>query len=100
MENTDVFLGSPICVENDDSDYIKEKEDEISSDVQINTIVMPIRITFDNPIDFNDHFSKRKDLKKDLTISFDSTTTSILPHPSLDVDWPFTVVSRCLLSVL
>ncbi|GKA70080.1 hypothetical protein Tco_0776144 [Tanacetum coccineum] len=51
---------------------------------------MPIRITFDNPINFNDHFSKPKDLKKDLTISFDSTTTSILPHPLLDSDSPFT----------
>ncbi|GJU49572.1 hypothetical protein Tco_1219127 [Tanacetum coccineum] len=69
---------------------IKEKEDEISRDVPINIIVMPIQITFDNPIDFNDHFSKRKDLKKDLPISFDSTTTSILPHPSLDSDSPFT----------
>ncbi|GJW37155.1 reverse transcriptase domain-containing protein [Tanacetum coccineum] len=69
---------------------IKEKEDEVSSDVPIHTIVMPIRITFDNPIDFNDHFSKPKDLKKDLTISFDSTTTSILPHPLLDSDSPFT----------
>ncbi|GJU29842.1 hypothetical protein Tco_1173431 [Tanacetum coccineum] len=69
---------------------IKEKEDEISSDVPIDTIVMPIQITFDNPIDFNDHFSKPKDLKKDLPISFDSTTTSILPHPSLDSDSPFT----------
>ncbi|GJW98965.1 hypothetical protein Tco_0180773 [Tanacetum coccineum] len=47
---------------------IKEQVEEVSSDVQINTIVMPIRITFDNPIDFNDHFSKPKDLKKDLTI--------------------------------
>ncbi|GKB54986.1 reverse transcriptase domain-containing protein [Tanacetum coccineum] len=54
---------------------IKDKEDKTSSDVPIHTIVMPIRITFDNPIDFNDHFSKPKDLKKDLTISFDSTTT-------------------------
>ncbi|GJX52419.1 hypothetical protein Tco_0280788 [Tanacetum coccineum] len=53
---------------------IKEKEDEVSSDVPIDTIVMPIRITFDNPIDFNDHFSKPKDFKKDLTISFNSTT--------------------------
>ncbi|GJT51802.1 reverse transcriptase domain-containing protein [Tanacetum coccineum] len=69
---------------------IKEKEDQVSSDVPIHTIVMPIRITFDNPIDFNDHFSKPKDLKKDLTISFDSTTTSILPHPLLDSDSPFT----------
>ncbi|GJU82929.1 reverse transcriptase domain-containing protein [Tanacetum coccineum] len=69
---------------------IKEQVEEVSSDVQINTIVMPIRITFDNPIDFNDHFSKPKDLKKDLPISFDSTTTSILPHPSLDSDSPFT----------
>ncbi|GJX95186.1 hypothetical protein Tco_0349772 [Tanacetum coccineum] len=66
---------------------IKEKEDEISSDVQIHTIVMPIQITFDNPIDFNDHLSKPKDLKKDLPISFDSTTeSSILPHPLLDSD--------------
>ncbi|GKB86886.1 reverse transcriptase domain-containing protein [Tanacetum coccineum] len=40
---------------------IKEKEDEVSSDVPIYTIVMPIRITFDNPIDFNDHFSTPKD---------------------------------------
>ncbi|GJR46610.1 hypothetical protein Tco_1314713 [Tanacetum coccineum] len=51
---------------------IKGKEDKVSSDVPINTIVMPIRITFDNPIDFNDHFSKPKDLKKDLTVTFDS----------------------------
>ncbi|GJY50574.1 hypothetical protein Tco_0441421 [Tanacetum coccineum] len=70
---------------------IKEKEDEISSDVQIHTIVMPIQITFDNPIDFNDHLSKLKDLKKDLPISFDSTTeSSILPHSLLDSDSPFT----------
>ncbi|GJZ37751.1 hypothetical protein Tco_0583942 [Tanacetum coccineum] len=70
---------------------IKEKEDEISRDVPINIIVMPIQITFDNPVDFNNHFSKPKDLKKDLTISFDSTTTSILPvNPSLDSDSPFT----------
>ncbi|GKF54064.1 hypothetical protein Tco_0160974, partial [Tanacetum coccineum] len=69
---------------------IKETEDEVSSEIPIDTIVMPIRITFDNPIDFNDHFSKPKDLKKDLTISFDSTTTRILPHPLLDSDSPFT----------
>ncbi|GJZ38200.1 reverse transcriptase domain-containing protein [Tanacetum coccineum] len=71
---------------------IKEKEvEEVSSDVPIHTIVMPIQITFDNPIDFNDHFSKPKALKKDLTISFDSTTeSSILPHPLLDSDSPFT----------
>ncbi|GJS05223.1 reverse transcriptase domain-containing protein [Tanacetum coccineum] len=70
---------------------VKEKEDEVSSDVPIHTIVMPIRITFDNPIDFNNHFSKPKDLKKDLTISFDSTTkSSILPPPLLDSDSPFT----------
>ncbi|GJX54577.1 reverse transcriptase domain-containing protein [Tanacetum coccineum] len=69
---------------------IKEKEDKVSSDVPINTIVMPIRITFDNPIDFNDHFSKPKDLKQDLPISFDFITTSILPPPLLDSDSPFT----------
>ncbi|GKA97741.1 reverse transcriptase domain-containing protein [Tanacetum coccineum] len=70
---------------------IKEKEKEVSSDVPIHTIVMPIRVTFDNPIDFNDHFSKPKDLKKDLPISFDSTTeSSIFPHPLLDSDSPFT----------
>ncbi|GKE15998.1 hypothetical protein Tco_1423575, partial [Tanacetum coccineum] len=63
---------------------IKEKEDEVSSDVPIHTIVMPIRITFDNPIDFNDHFSKPKDFNKDLTVSF------ILPSPLLDSDSPFT----------
>ncbi|GJW62512.1 reverse transcriptase domain-containing protein [Tanacetum coccineum] len=68
---------------------IKEKEDEVSSEISIDTIVMPIRITFDNPIDFNDHFSKPKDLTKDLPISFDSTTTSILP-PLLDSDSSFT----------
>ncbi|GKF42289.1 hypothetical protein Tco_0125631, partial [Tanacetum coccineum] len=55
---------------------------EVSDDVPTHIIVMPIRITFDNPIDFNDHFSKPKDLKKELTVSFDSTTeSSILPHP-------------------
>ncbi|GJU36905.1 hypothetical protein Tco_1185259 [Tanacetum coccineum] len=69
---------------------IKENEEEVSSDVPINTIVMPIKITFDNPIDFNDHFSKPKDLKKDLTVSFDSSESSILPPPLLNSDSPFT----------
>ncbi|GKE85628.1 hypothetical protein Tco_1559370, partial [Tanacetum coccineum] len=68
----------------------KEKEDEVSSDVPIATIVMPIRITFDNPIDFNDHFSKPKDFQKDLTVSFDSSESSILPPLLLDSDSPFT----------
>ncbi|GJZ29212.1 reverse transcriptase domain-containing protein, partial [Tanacetum coccineum] len=68
---------------------IKEKEDEVSSDVPIHTIVMLISITFDNPIDFNDHFFKPKDLKKDLTVSFDSSESSILPSPLLDSDSPF-----------
>ncbi|GKA13945.1 reverse transcriptase domain-containing protein [Tanacetum coccineum] len=69
---------------------VKENDDEVSSDIPIHTIVMPIRITFDNPIDFNDHFSKPKDFKKDLTVSFDSTESSILPSPLLDSDSPFT----------
>ncbi|GJW81855.1 reverse transcriptase domain-containing protein [Tanacetum coccineum] len=69
---------------------IKDNEVEISSNVPIDTIVMPIRITFDNPIDFNDHFSKPKDFKKDLTVSFDSSESSILPSPLLDSDSPFT----------
>ncbi|GKD87772.1 reverse transcriptase domain-containing protein [Tanacetum coccineum] len=63
---------------------------EVSSDVPIHTIVMPIRITFDNPIDFNDHFSKPKDFQKDLTVLFDSSESSILPPPLLDFDSPFT----------
>ncbi|GJS60417.1 hypothetical protein Tco_0655201 [Tanacetum coccineum] len=70
-------------------DDIKMKDDKVSSDVPINTIVMPIRITFDNSIDFN-HFSKPKDLKKDLTVTLDSTESSILPPPLLDFDSPFT----------
>ncbi|GKE48707.1 hypothetical protein Tco_1479965 [Tanacetum coccineum] len=69
---------------------IKEKEDEVSSDILINTIVMPIRITFNNPIDFNDNFSKPKDFKKDLTVTLDSSESSILPPPLLDSDSPFT----------
>ncbi|GKF40877.1 hypothetical protein Tco_0124219 [Tanacetum coccineum] len=51
---------------------------------------MLIRITFDNPIDFIDHFSKPKYFKKDFTISLDSTESSILPPPLLDSDSPFT----------
>ncbi|GKC46225.1 hypothetical protein Tco_1063947, partial [Tanacetum coccineum] len=69
---------------------IKEKEDEVSSDFPIHTIVMPISITFENPIDFNDHFSKPEDFKKDLTVSIDSTESSILPSPLLDSNSPFT----------
>ncbi|GJX24388.1 reverse transcriptase domain-containing protein [Tanacetum coccineum] len=69
---------------------IKEKEDVVSSDFPINTIVMPIRITFENPIDFNDHFSKPKDFKKDLTVLLDSIESSILPPLLLDSDSPFT----------
>ncbi|GJW14940.1 reverse transcriptase domain-containing protein [Tanacetum coccineum] len=69
---------------------IKEKEDEVSSEIPINTIVMPIQITFDNPIDFNDHFSKPKELKKELTVLFDSSDSSILPLPLVDSDTPFT----------
>ncbi|GKC50385.1 reverse transcriptase domain-containing protein [Tanacetum coccineum] len=60
---------------------IKEKEDEVSSDVPLNTIVI---------IDFNDYFSKPKDLKKDLTVALDSTESSILPPPLLDSGSPFT----------
>ncbi|GKD60971.1 hypothetical protein Tco_1298480, partial [Tanacetum coccineum] len=71
-------------------EQIKIEEDKVSSQIPINTIVMPVRITFDNPIDFNDHFSKPKDLKKDLTVAFDSTESSILPPPLLDSDSPFT----------
>ncbi|GJS58460.1 hypothetical protein Tco_0653244 [Tanacetum coccineum] len=86
LHKTPKLLSRPQEVEE-----IKEKEDEVSSDVPIHTIVMPMRITFDNPIDFNDHFTKPKDLKKDLTISFDSTTeSSILPPPLLDSDSPLT----------
>ncbi|GKC84759.1 reverse transcriptase domain-containing protein, partial [Tanacetum coccineum] len=66
------------------------QDDKVSSDVPIKTIVMPIRITFDNPIDFIDHFSKPNDLKKDLTVALDSTESSILPPPLLDSDSPFT----------
>ncbi|GJR46607.1 reverse transcriptase domain-containing protein [Tanacetum coccineum] len=68
---------------------IKIEEDKVSSDVPINTIVMPIRITFDNPIDFN-HLSKPKDFKRDLTVALDSTKSSIFPPPLLDSDSPFT----------
>ncbi|GJW75923.1 reverse transcriptase domain-containing protein [Tanacetum coccineum] len=78
-------LSSPQAVEE-----MKIEEDKVSSEIPIDTIVMPIRITFENPIDFNDHFSKPKDLKKDLTISLDSTESSILPPPLLDSDSPFT----------
>ncbi|GKC33182.1 hypothetical protein Tco_1040476, partial [Tanacetum coccineum] len=73
-----------------EGDEIKENKDEVSSDVPIHTIVMPIRITFDNPVDFNDHFSKPKDFKKDLTVSFDSSESSILSPPLFDSDSPFT----------
>ncbi|GKD87981.1 reverse transcriptase domain-containing protein [Tanacetum coccineum] len=69
---------------------IEMQDDKVSSNVPIDTIVMPIRITFDNPIDINDHFSKPKDFKKDLTVAFDSTKSSILPPPLLDSDSPFT----------
>ncbi|GJU62509.1 hypothetical protein Tco_1244344, partial [Tanacetum coccineum] len=72
------------------SQEVEMKEDKVSSDVPINTIVMPIRITFNNPIDFNDHFSKPKDLKKDLAVALDSTNSSILPPPLFDSDSPFT----------
>ncbi|GKB49193.1 hypothetical protein Tco_0899946 [Tanacetum coccineum] len=85
LHKTPKFLSRPQEIEE-----IREKEDAVSSDVLIHTIVMPIRITFDNPIDFNDHFSKPKDFKKDLTVSFDSSESSILPSPLLDSDSPFT----------
>ncbi|GJY78034.1 hypothetical protein Tco_0483835 [Tanacetum coccineum] len=71
-------------------DDIKMKDDKVSSQIPIDTIVIPIRITFDNPINFNDHFSKPKDLKTDFTVAFDSTESSILPPPLLDSDSPFT----------
>ncbi|GKD87211.1 hypothetical protein Tco_1358365, partial [Tanacetum coccineum] len=69
---------------------VEMKDDKVSSQIPIDTIVMPIRITCDNPIDFNDHFSKPKDFKQDLTVALDSTDSSILPPPLLDSDSPFT----------
>ncbi|GJS12159.1 reverse transcriptase domain-containing protein [Tanacetum coccineum] len=74
-ENVNVFLVGSIFMENDESYCDKEKDN---------------LITFENPIDFNDHFSKPKDFKKDLTVSLDSTESSILPSPLLDSDSPFT----------
>ncbi|GKE13108.1 hypothetical protein Tco_1416659 [Tanacetum coccineum] len=65
---------------------MKIEEDKVSSKIPIDTIVMPIRITFDNPIDFNGHFSK----PKDLTVTLDSIESSILPPPLLDAVSPFT----------
>ncbi|GKD95713.1 reverse transcriptase domain-containing protein [Tanacetum coccineum] len=73
----------PLSQEVDD---IKMNDDKVSRQIPIDTIVMPIRITFDNPIDFNDHFSK----PKDLTVALDSSESSILPPPLLDSDSPFT----------
>ncbi|GJX02231.1 reverse transcriptase domain-containing protein, partial [Tanacetum coccineum] len=69
---------------------VEMKDNEVSSEIPIDVIAMPIQITFDNPIDFNDHFSKPKDFKKDLTVKLDSNESSILPHPLLDSDSPFT----------
>ncbi|GKE74557.1 hypothetical protein Tco_1536598 [Tanacetum coccineum] len=51
---------------------------------------MPIRITFNNPNNFNDNFSKPKDFKKDLTVTLDSSKSSILPPLLLDSDSSFT----------
>ncbi|GJR09477.1 reverse transcriptase domain-containing protein [Tanacetum coccineum] len=83
------FAGEPLTLpaRNDQVEEIKEKEDEVSNDVPIHTIVMPIRTTFDNPID---HFSKPKYFTKDFTVSLDSTESNILPPPLLDSDSPFT----------
>ncbi|GJS93763.1 ankyrin repeat family protein [Tanacetum coccineum] len=104
-----VYPGSFLYIKTKDSFFftlypkeveeIKEKEDEVSSDVPIHTIVMPIRITFDNPIDFNDHFSKPKDLKKDLTISFDLSPTKYFTTSFLDSDSPF-MRKSCSASVI
>ncbi|GJY99473.1 hypothetical protein Tco_0516903 [Tanacetum coccineum] len=71
-------------------DDIKMNDDKVSRQIPIDIIVMPIRIIFDNPIDFYDHFSKPKDLKNDLTVALDSTKSSIFPPPLLDSDSPFT----------
>ncbi|GJZ01307.1 hypothetical protein Tco_0519268, partial [Tanacetum coccineum] len=71
-------------------DDIKMNDDKVSSQILIDTIVMLIKITFDNLIDFNDYFSKSKDLKKDLTVALNSTESSILPPPLLDSDSHFT----------
>ncbi|GJU83893.1 hypothetical protein Tco_1291439 [Tanacetum coccineum] len=49
-----------------------------------------ITLLINREFDFNDHFSKPKDFKKDLTVSLDSTESSILPPPLLDSDSPFT----------
>ncbi|GKD08739.1 hypothetical protein Tco_1188424, partial [Tanacetum coccineum] len=64
---------------------IKIEEDKVSSDFPIATIVMPIRITFDNLIDFNDNFSKPKDFKKDLTVTLDSTVLDMSKRLGLTV---------------
>ncbi|GJR73965.1 hypothetical protein Tco_0086330 [Tanacetum coccineum] len=91
MEDADFLHKKPkLLSRSQEVEEIKEKEEEVSSNVPIHTIVMPIRITFDNPIDFNDHVSKPKDFKKDLTVSFDSSESRILPSPLLDSDSPFT----------
>ncbi|GJX70684.1 reverse transcriptase domain-containing protein [Tanacetum coccineum] len=80
LHKTPKPLSRPQAVEE-----MKIEKDKVSSDVPIHTIVMPIRITFDNPIDFNDHFSKPKDFKKDLTVKLDSRLIKFLPSPLLEI---------------
>ncbi|GJT71082.1 reverse transcriptase domain-containing protein [Tanacetum coccineum] len=79
---------------------IEIKDDKVSSDKPVDTIVMPIRITFDNSIDFNDHFSKPRDFKKDLTVALDSTESGILPLPLLDSDLPITADSSTSITLI
>ncbi|GJV64517.1 reverse transcriptase domain-containing protein [Tanacetum coccineum] len=79
---------------------IEIKDDKVSSDKPVDTTVMTIRITFDNPIDFNDHFSKPRDFKMDLTVALDSTESGILPLPLLDSDLPITADSSTSITLI
>ncbi|GJQ96893.1 reverse transcriptase domain-containing protein [Tanacetum coccineum] len=63
------------------------ERDSIPSGIDL-TIPPTLEVSSSNPT--SPTLTGEKDLKKDLPISFDSTTTSILPHPLLDSDSPFT----------
>ncbi|GKC94888.1 reverse transcriptase domain-containing protein [Tanacetum coccineum] len=81
--SSSITLTSPEASELED--YLEK--DSIPPGIDL-TIPTTLEVLSSNPT--SPTLTGEKDLKKDLTISFDSTTTSILPHPLLDSDSPFT----------
>ncbi|GKD01109.1 hypothetical protein Tco_1171383 [Tanacetum coccineum] len=87
--NVKVFLVGPICMENVNRICYKEEKIIVLLATYLHQTSKPLSRPQEVE-EIKEKEDKFQDFKKDLTVSLDSTESSILPPPLLDSDSPFT----------